>query len=93
MKHASQAVKNYQKFHKRPPAKSAYVDFTPPKALTYLGNLLSISYQSTKGFKRSFKPRGYKHDAGPGVKIYLHPNRRWLLIAGGRFHVTDWMRG
>lgn len=64
-----------------------------PKALTCLGNLFAIEYVSEKKLNGSHKPRLYRHKAGSGVKIYLHPDRKWILISGGKFRVTDWMRG
>lgn len=87
------AVENFHRFHGRKPEKLSGVSFTMPRQLTYLGELAAIEYVSDKKLKGTFKKRLYRHKAGPNVKIYLHPNGRWLLISGGNFRVTDWMRG
>jgi len=64
-----------------------------PQSLIYLGNLYAIKYESTKALSGRHRLRLYEHKTGPGVKIYLHPNGRTLIITGGKFRVTDWMRG
>lgn len=64
-----------------------------PNALTFLGDGAAIEYRSDK--KLGDRPRAkrlYRHKFGSGVKIFLHPNRKWILISGGKFRVTDWMR-
>lgn len=87
------AKKNYEKFHGRPVQKTTAIQFTMPRALTFLGDGAAIEYKSDKKLGRlSNKKRLYRHLFGPGVKIYLHPNRKWILISGGKFRVTDWMR-
>ncbi len=94
MGHKELAKKNYKKFHKRSTEKETNVSFVMPRALTYLGAGNAIEYVSDKilpGKKRT--GRLYRHKFGSGVKIYLHPNRDWILIHGGNFRVTDWMRG
>jgi len=94
MRHAVKALKNYERFHKRKTEKKTAIRFTMPKALTYLGSGFAIEYKSDKvlaGKKRA--TRTYRHVFGPGVKIYLHPDQKWILVGGGRFKVTDWMRG
>ena len=64
-----------------------------PKSVTYLGDAYSIKYESTKKLYGVHKKRLYEHHMGKGVKIYLHPDGKSLLITGGKFRVTDWMRG
>lgn len=64
-----------------------------PKSVTYLGTVYSIKYESTKKLYGTHHKRLYEHKTGPGVKIYLHPNGKSLIITGGKFRVTDWMRG
>ncbi len=93
MRNNAKAIKNFKTFHGRKPEKFSGVTFTMPQSLTYLGDLAAIEYTSDKRLQGTFKKRLYRHKAGKGVKIYLHPNRRWLLISGGNFRVTDWMRG
>lgn len=101
--HKKQTYENFKKFHGRPPEKKTSIEFTMPQSLTFLGGGYSIKYESDKPLYRGHgrtpsgrtpvrKKRLYEHQFGPGVKIYLHPNRRWLIIGGGKFRVTDWMR-
>lgn len=91
--HVKKAVRNYARFHGRTPRKLGGIEFTMPKSLTYLGDLYSIKYESDKKLAGTHKIRLYEHKTGPGVKIYLHPNGKSLIITGGKFRVTDWMRG
>lgn len=99
-RHAATARKNFAAFHARPVSKKSAIEFTMPRALTFLGQGFSVEYLSDKrnGPRNKtktgkFKTNRYRHLFGPGVKIYLHPNKRWILIGGGKFRVTDWMRG
>lgn len=87
------AIRNFKTFHGRAPRKLGGLDFTMPRSLTYLGNAYAIEYESTKALHGTHKLRLYRHKVGPGVKIYLHPDGKTLLIRGGHFRVTDWMRG
>lgn len=89
----SKSLAQYKKFHGKSPGRFGSVDFTMPKSLTFLGTVYSIKYESTKKLSGTHRLRLYEHKTGPGVKIYLHPNGRTLIISGGRFRVTDWMRG
>jgi len=34
----------------------------------------------------------YDHKFGAGVQTYATPNKRALIITGGNFRVTDWLR-
>ncbi len=87
------AIKNFKRFHGKPPSKLGGFEFTMPKSVTYLGDVYAIKYESTKRLNGVHKRRLYEHKTGPGVKIYLHPNGKSLIITGGKFRVTDWMRG
>ena len=91
--HKEKAVQNFKRFHGRAPEKRTAIRFTMPKRLTFLGGGIAIEYESDKILHGQRKPRLYRHKFGSGVKIYLHPNRQWLLVGGGNFRVTDWMRG
>lgn len=93
MGHKEKAIKNFKRFHDRNPKKFGSFQFTMPLSVTYLGALHSIKYESTKRLAGTHRLRLYEHRSGPGVKIYLHPNGKSLIITGGRFRVTDWMRG
>ena len=95
--HKREAVENHKKFFGRAVERETRIEFTMPKALTLLGEGAAIEYRSDKELKQRGrtalrKKRLYRHVFGPGVRIYLHPNRRWILISGGNFRVTDWMR-
>lgn len=93
MGHKEKAIRNFKRFHGRNPNKFGAFNFTMPKSVTFLGHVYSIKYESTKRLAGTHRLRLYEHKTGPGVKIYLHPNGRSLIITGGRFRVTDWMRG
>lgn len=86
------ARKKYARFHGKNPDKVTEIDFTMPKTLVFLAAGVAIEYTSDKKLNGTHKKRLYRHKFGKGVKIYLHPNERWLLISGGKFKVTNWMR-
>lgn len=92
------AIQNYKRFHGRDPealasGKFGSFSFTMPKSVTFLGTAYAIEYESTKKLSGIHRNRLYRHKMGPGVKIYLHPDGKSLIITGGKFRVTDWMRG
>jgi len=92
-KHQGSAIRNFRRFHGRDPRRRSHFNFTAPRTVTFLGTLYAIEYESAKKLYGTHRLRLYRHKAGPGVKIYLHPNGRSLIITGGQFRVTDWMRG
>lgn len=92
-RHLQRAVANFKRFHGRSPQKLGSFRFTMPKTVTFLGTCYSIKYESTKKLAGTHRLRLYEHRMGADVRIYLHPNGRTLIITGGRFRVTDWMRG
>ncbi len=87
------AIARFKRFHGRAPQKLTHIQFTAPKSVTFLGTVHTITYESTKKLYGTHHARLYTHRMGSGVKIFLHPDGRTLLIKGGRFRVTDWMRG
>jgi hypothetical protein len=91
--HLKKAIKNYKKFHGGNPERLSSFQFSTPKSVTFLGWLYSIKYESTKKLSGVHRMRLYEHKTGPGVRIYLHPDGKSLIITGGKFRVTDWMRG
>ncbi len=97
MKHAKHAlkksVKAFKKFHGRAPDKINHVDFSPPKSLIYLGKVKAVEYESDKKLHGTHKPRLFRHKCGSGVSLLAHPNGKWVLIHGGKFRVSDWLRG
>lgn len=89
------AVSRFEKFHGRRPDRLARIPFEQPKQLVYLGRGVAIEYESDKPDprrKRSEKTSVYRHKLGAGVKIYCDPRGKMVLVLGGRFRVTDWMR-
>jgi hypothetical protein len=96
----AKAVKRFERFHDRAPNKVGLVEIPHPKAVVFLGAGVAIEYRSDKhvlslGDKVSVargKTRLYRHLFGPGVKVYTDPEGQALIIIGGKFRVTDWMR-
>lgn len=87
--------KAFKKFHgKMPTGFGSSVNF-PERvtALVYLGEARSIDYDSAKKLNGSHKLRAYRHKFERGVRLYTTPDRRWLVVGGGKFRVTDWLRG
>ncbi len=35
----------------------------------------------------------YTHKMGPGVQLLATPDGKAVVLIGGRFRVTDWLRG
>lgn len=91
-----QAVRRAKRFHGRDPRRAGWVEIPYPKALVLLGAGVAIEYRSDKVWKRGdrFNPklRTYRHELGRGVRVFADPKGRTLIIKGGRFRVTDWMR-
>lgn len=87
------AVRRYKTFHGNAPSRRSSIGLTVPRAVTYLGDVFAIEYESTKKLAGSHRLRLYRHKVGRGVKMYLHPDGKTLIIRGGRFRVTDWLRG
>lgn len=89
---AREAVKRYVRFHGKRPSKVTTVDFPQPKALVLLGRGKAVEYISDKAFNGR-KANLFRHILGKKVKVYCDPKGRWLFISGGRFRVSDWLRG
>jgi len=88
------AIKRYAKFHGRNPDKAKSINLVYPKVLIYLGSGVAIEYKSNKAARGV--PKGkhiYRHKFGSGVKIYTDKQGRTLFVLGGKFRITDWMRG
>jgi hypothetical protein len=90
------AAKRFKRFQGRAPNRVTAIELPYPKALVYLGRAIAIEYESDKvlkaGDRRQPRQRVYRHELGPGVKIYADPKGRTVFMRGGRFRVTDWMR-
>ena len=90
-----EALLRHKRFQGRP-AKKCY-RLTIPKfgPIVYLGEGLAVEYRSDKKMHRAdarATKRSYRHTFGARVKVYTDPKGKALLILGGRFKVTDWMR-
>lgn len=93
---AKTAEDRYKRFFGFTPTSAFKVDIPFPKAVACLGDALAVEYRSDKKLSprdKSPKPRAYRHVIGRGVKIYTDPSGKCLYITGGKFRVTDWMRG
>lgn len=89
------AVNRFSKFHVKAPdkIKSASVSINRwPKALVYLGRGIAVEYKSDKLAHGERKTKHYRHDLGKGVKFYTDPDGKMLIVFGGKFRVTDWLR-
>lgn len=94
MKGGKKALARYKKFHGRSPEKNTKINFPYPKQLVLLGKGVAIEYESDKVFgNRPRKKRLFRHKFGRKVKIYTDPQGKALYIVGGKFRVTDWLRG
>lgn len=89
----TKAIQAFKRFHGRNPDKESAVDFTPPKSLVYLGRAVAVEYESTKKLYGNHRPRLYRHKFSGGVRLLAHPNGKWVLVHGGKFRVSDWLRG
>lgn len=88
------AIRTYRRFHKKEPDKITEIDFPTPKTLVCLGRAVAVEYESKKKFVgQKRKTNVFRHEIGKGVMIYTDETGKWLFVSGGRFHVTDWLRG
>lgn len=90
----SEALKRYKKFHGKAPTKISTVSIPYPKKLVLVGEGVAVEYRSDKPLgNRPKRKRVYRHPFGRGVKVYMDPKGKALYITGGKFRVTDWLRG
>ena len=84
----------FRKFNARGCDKIGKIDLPSfPKNIVFLGDAISIVYRA-KGKMNSPKPNGgHEHKFGKSVKIYADPSGKCLYVLGGKFRVTDWLRG
>jgi hypothetical protein len=93
MSEKAEALKRYRKFHGHEPRKYSTINIPYPRILVCLGKGVAIEYESDKKDKNV--PTGkneYRHKFKQGVKIYTDKKGKILIITGGKFRVTDWMR-
>ena len=88
------AEKLFKRFNKRKADRLTSIDLPAfPKKIVFLGEAVEIVYKAV-GKMNSPRPNGgHKHSFGKGVKIYADPTGKCLYVLGGKFRVTDWMRG
>jgi hypothetical protein len=77
----------YTEFREELPKRGRKIEFELPKAVMIMGNLRSVSYDTTRGRKTEL----YKHDFAPGSRPLLCADgvTGQLFILEGRYHVTE----
>lgn len=81
------AAKLYEEFRETKPKRGRVVEFEMPKALMIMGNVLNISYDTTRRGKTEL----YKHDFAPGSRPLLCADGKTgkLFLVEGRYRVTE----
>jgi len=85
-KAAAAADRMYEIFHDRKPSKAKRIKRIEADSLAELGNALEIGYSSDKWTGKS---QDYLHEFGKGVKLYATPDRKALIITGGKMSVES----
>lgn len=89
------AVGRFKKFHAKAPTKivkeSVSIDGWPD-ALVFLGKGHAVEYKSDKLAHGERVQKLYRHKLGRQVNFYTDPDGKMLIIFGGKFRVTDWLR-
>ncbi len=99
VRRTSVASRRYKRFHGVPGKQVGKVKFVYPRRLILIGRAISVVYQpprhSTKFFRtrKSKKAGQYIHRFGKTVSIYTTERGDAAIILGGKFRVTDWLRG
>jgi len=85
-KDIDKALKLYEEFREAPPKRGRKIEFEMPEVVMIMGNLRSVSYDTTRGRKTEL----YKHDFAPGSRPLLCADGASgrLFIIEGRYHVT-----
>jgi hypothetical protein len=85
-KDIDKALKLYAEFRETVPTRGRVLDFDVPQAVMVMGNLRSLSYDTTRNKKTEL----YKHEFAPGSRPLLCADGRTgaLYIIEGRYHVT-----
>lgn len=76
----------YEDFHDFKPTKRISIPHIDTDELVQLGSCLDIGYRSNKW---TGKAENYLHEFGKGVKLYATPDRKSLVLHGGRMNVQN----
>lgn len=98
MKVPRSAVKGFEKFHGHAVNRIRRLNLPAMKVLIRLGQAVAVEYSSNKPIGKlsatgRSRSRVYRHLFGPGVELFTDSTRRCLIVTGGKFRVTDWLRG
>lgn len=91
--------RRYRQFHGRAGRITGRVNLPTPRRLILIGRAVSVVYVPPVGSGKFFRtrtlkrPGEYLHKFGPNVKLYTDERGRLVYIVGGKFRVTDWLRG
>lgn len=95
MKDLTKAAQRFKKFHAKAPTKIVTESVRIkgwPKALVFLGKGFAVEYKSDKLAHGERVTKHYRHKLGAGVNFYTDPDGQMLIVFGGKFRVTDWLR-
>jgi hypothetical protein len=95
MSDVKKGIKRFQKFHAKAPTKIVKESVRIagwPKALVFLGQGHAVEYKSDKLAHGERVQKLYRHKLGRAVNFYTDPDGQMLIIFGGKFRVTDWLR-
>lgn len=84
-KDIAKAAKLYEEFREAKPRRGRRISFELPKSVMLMGNLRSVSYDTTRAGKTEL----YKHDFNAGSRPLLCSDGDRLFILEGRYHVTE----
>lgn len=90
------AARQYRRFHRVAPRRVSRIFLAAPRRVMRIGRVTRLNYVPDRGSgKQDAKGKTieYFHDFGPGVQGFVSEDGRQLIITGGRFRVTDWLRG
>ncbi len=90
------AAKQYRRFHRIGPRRVSKVWLAHPRRVMRIGRITRVSYvPDARSGKQDKKGSliNYYHDFGPGVSGFVSEDGKQLIITGGKFRVTDWLRG
>lgn len=93
------ALRRHRQFHGTAGRIAGRVAFAYPKRLILIGRAVSVVYVPPRYSAKSFRtrtlrrPGEYIHKFGPSVNVYATDNGKSIILLGGKFRVTDWLRG
>lgn len=93
-KEVARAARLYKKFREQAPRRALRVQVRIPKAVTVMGYLRAVEYDTTHldDEGKRLVGQGYRHTFAPGSRPLLcavpgKPGQ--LFVIGGRFHITE----